>query len=104
MIFVCGGNTFTLKHYLEKGVIYLGASAGSHLATKSIEHVTTFDENNVKETNMRGLGLFNDILICHYDKSRENIYLKLKEKWNDRIIILTDEEIIYLKDDKWIKE
>ena len=57
MIFVCGGNTFTLKHYLEKGVIYLGASAGSHLATKSIEHVTTFDENNVKETNMRGLGL-----------------------------------------------
>lgn len=53
---------------------------------------------------MKGLRLFNGILICHYDKSRENIYLKLKEKWNDRIITLTDEEIIYLKDDKWIKE
>lgn len=117
MIFVCGGNTFILKHYLEKsgfikyiydylekGVIYLGASAGSHLATESIKHVIAFDENNVKETNMKGLGLLKGILICHYDKNRENIYLSLKEKWNDRIITLTDEEIIYLKDDKWIKE
>ena len=80
MIFVCGGNTFILKYYLEKGVIYLGVSAGSHLATENIEHVTAFDENTVKETNMKGLGLFNGILICHYDKSRENIYLK-DGKW-----------------------
>lgn len=116
IIFVCGGNTFTLKHYLKKskfenniydylskGVTYVGASAGSHIATNSIEHVLKFDENTINEKDMSGLNLYDGILICHYDFNKEEIYNELLKE-NKKVETLTDEEILYLENNKWIKE
>ena len=54
-----------------------------------------------------------DNIVSKLEKNIINLTAKIttlsidkyeKEKWNDRIITLTDEEIIYLKDGKWIKE
>lgn len=116
VIYVCGGNTFTLKYYLKKskfekiiyeylnkGVTYIGASAGTHIATNSIEHVLNFDENIIKETDMSGLNLYDGILICHYDLNRKKIYIELLKKYK-KVDTLTDDEIIYLDNNKWIKE
>lgn len=116
VIYMCGGNTFTLKHYLKKSdfekyiynylnnvVIYIGASAGSHIATSNIEHVLKFDENNEKESDMSGLNLYDGILICHYGLDRKDFYTELLKK-GKKVETLTDEEIMYLDDGKWIKE
>ena len=116
IIYVCGGNTFELKHYLKKsgfekniysylnkGVTYIGASAGSHIATKSIKHVLEFDENTINEKDMSGLNLYDGILICHYDSNRREYYNKLIAE-NEKVETLTDDEIMYLNDNEWIKE
>lgn len=116
IIYVCGGNTFTLKHYLKKsgferyiynylskGVTYIGASAGSHIATNSIEHVVKFDKNTVNEKDMSGLNLYDGILICHYGEDRKEVYLELVKKYK-KVETLTDEEIMYLANNKWIKK
>ena len=108
-IYVGGGNTFLLLdrlrkcnfdkdivNYVNNGVIYIGGSAGTHIVTKNIKHVLYFDENTVRMTNFKGLGLFNGIIICHYDKSREKILKSIKSKYN--IYTLKDDEyIIYSK-------
>ncbi len=107
MIYVCGGNTFLLqkhilecgfdkeiKKYVANGVIYIGASAGSHIVTEDIEHVSYFDKNDVKIKDFKGLSLFDGILICHYDETRKDVYDKLKNKYKN-IYLLNDTEILY---------
>lgn len=51
---------------------------------------------------MSGLNLYDGILICHYDSSRREYYNKLIEK-NEKVETLTDDEIMYLNDNAWIK-
>ena len=79
------------------------ASAGSHIATKSIKHVLEFDENTINEKDMSGLKLYDGILICHYDSNRREYYNKLIAE-NEKVETLTDDEIMYLNDNEWIKE
>lgn len=107
IIYVCGGNTFTLlklinkcgfgleiEKYLSRDVIYIGRSAGTHLATKNIEHVLPFDENQIGLENFDAMGLFDGIIFCHYNESREKYYFEAikKEKYN--VYKITDEEMI----------
>jgi len=107
IIYVCGGNTFTLvkvindcgfgseiAKYLCRDVLYIGRSAGTHLATKNIEHVLPFDENQIGLENFDAMGLFDGIIFCHYDESREKYYFEAikKEKYN--VYKITDEEMI----------
>lgn len=107
IIYVCGGNTFTLvkvinecgfaseiAKYLSRDVIYIGRSAGTHLVTKNIEHVLPFDANQIGLENFDAMGLFNGIIFCHYNESREKYYLEAikKEKYN--VYKITDEEMI----------
>lgn len=116
IIYVCGGNTFVLKHYLKKsgfeksiyeylrnGVIYIGASAGSQIATNNIEHILKFDENVINEKDMSGLNLYDGILVCHYGTDREDIYRELLKE-NKKVETLSDDELLYLKNGIWIKK
>ena len=115
VIYVCGGNTFTLLklikeckfdkaliNYVNKGVIYIGRSAGTHLLTKNIEHVLNFDENTVGFKDFNALGIFNGIIFCHYSKQREKQYLKEVEKNTYNIYKITDEDVIIVEDNKVI--
>lgn len=79
----------------RKGVIYLGASAGTHIATQNIKHVLNFDDNYSGVKKFKGLGLFNGIIICHYNESRKNIFENLEKKKEYTVYSLTDKEIIY---------
>ena len=92
MFYTCGGNTFllqkymkdsgflpTLKSWVEEGVPYVGASAGSHLVTKSIAHLVHFDENKVEETDFDGLFLVPFVVICHYgDEKRQKVAAEMR--------------------------
>lgn len=111
-IYIGGGNTFAILkmlkdtkfdksiiNYVNNGVIYVGGSAGTHVVTKSIEHVKDFDSNFVNLKDYDGLSLYDGIIICHYDSNREYIYNSYKNKYRN-IIKLKDDEVMIYQDEK----
>ena len=107
VLYISGGNTFgtldkirkcgfdkDIINYVKSGVVYIGGSAGAHIASKDIEHVSKYDENNVEMTDFRGLGLFNGVLICHYTDARKEDYENLSANSKFKAYALTDEDSI----------
>lgn len=87
LIYICGGNTFLLlermresgfgeqiKKYIDRGVTYVGASAGVHLLEPDVEHLLPFDENITGTTDFTALGLLDTIYYCHFCPEREPYY------------------------------
>ena len=83
LIYISGGNTFAtldklrktgldrvIENHVRRGVIYIGGSAGAHIASKDVSHVLEADENAVGLSDFRALGLLNGVLICHYTEAR----------------------------------
>lgn len=110
IIYISGGNTFkTLQrirdcgfdkeiiNYVKSGVIYIGGSAGAHIASKNIEHVEAFDSVPDGMIDFNGLGLFDGILICHYTADRKPIYDKLVEDGKYKVYTLTDDESLVIE-------
>ena len=104
-VYISGGNTFgTLKRIREtcadkliiklvkEGAVYIGGSAGAHIATKNIAHVAKYDEDAFGVTDFSGLGLYNGILICHYTEQRKTDFELLKNTSEYSVKALTDEE------------
>lgn len=107
IIYISGGNTFgTLKriqeskadkiifYYLSRGATYIGGSAGAHIASRSIQHVSKYDIEIFGLTNYSGLNLFDGILICHYTESRKEDYKTLIEQGEKNVIKLRDQDFI----------
>lgn len=120
VIFVAGGNTFYLlekviesgffelvKELVEKGVVYIGSSAGSVLAGPDINITREFDDPN-EAPNLKtteGLKLVDFIILPHYG---EGVYkektLKAYKQWinsNYRIIPLTDKQAVIVTGDEY---
>ena len=83
--------------------MFLGASAGTHIATANIKHVENFDENNVKIKDYNGLNIYKGIIICHYNDARKNILKELKKQNLYEVETLNDDEILYKDNNKWVK-
>ncbi len=107
VIYISGGNTFgTLKrireskadkiifYYLSCGAMYIGGSAGAHIASRSIQHIAKYDIETFGLTDFSGLDLFDGILICHYSELREEDYIALTEQGEQNIIKLRDQDFI----------
>ena len=90
VIYVSGGNTLKTLHrirnsifdkelirYIKSGVTYIGGSAGAHIVTEDVSHITSYDPSPEGMTNFKGLGLLDGILICHYSKARKELHDKL---------------------------
>ena len=105
VIYISGGNTFaTLKRikdcgfdkeiirYLKSGVLYIGGSAGAHIVTQNIEHITAFDSIPDGMNDFNGLGLFDGVFICHYTEERKALYDKLKADGKYKVYALKDDE------------
>ena len=94
--------------YVRNGVIYVGGSCGAHIVTKNIEHAKYFDTVCDDFDDFTGLGLFDGIIIPHFDEERQKVYdlLKNKNEWkiypltDDDSIIVDDENIRIISDDK----
>ena len=108
-IYISGGNTYgtidrireakadvLIKKYVKNGAVYIGGSAGAHIACANISHVKRYDTNTFNVKDMRGLELYTGILICHYNKDREAHFLELKETSPFRVFALNDEESILI--------
>lgn len=107
VIYISGGNTFgTLKRIkesraekviidcLSRGAMYIGGSAGAHIASRSIQHVAKYDVDTYGLMDFSGLCLFDGILICHYSDLREKDYMALIEAGEHNIIKLRDQDFI----------
>jgi len=114
IIFVEGGNTFYLlkamracnfekiiRKLLNEGKVYIGASAGSIVAGKTIKTAgwENGDENIVKLRDLKGLNLVNfDVFVHYLPEDAEIIKKHMPFKWVRRKLkILTDEQAILVQ-------
>jgi dipeptidase E len=115
VIFIAGGNIFYLlektlksgfdkvvKQLIDKGVVYIGSSAGSVLLCPTIEYCKTFDDPkiapNLKSYN--GLGIVDFLIIPHYEKEK---YIQrqetVKNEWRNKgfnIKLITNNQAIII--------
>lgn len=111
VIYISGGNTFgTMKlirdsgfdqaimDYVHRGVIYIGGSAGAHIATADLSHVAKYDQETFGLTDFSGLGLYQGILVCHYTEDRKSDFDALSSLGKYHVITLSDEQSIVVKD------
>ena len=109
-IYISGGNTFgTMKlirdsgfdkaiiNYVQSGGIYVGGSAGAHIASADIAHVVKYDNDTFGLTDFSGLGLYDGILICHYSETRKSDFEVLKALNNYSVISLRDDQSIVIE-------
>jgi len=112
VIYISGGNTFgTLKlirdsgfdkaivDYVQRGVIYIGGSAGAHIATADVSHVVKYDGDEYGLTDYKGLELFGGILICHYCEERRADYEQLIAEGKYCVTVLKDNESIIIREE-----
>ena len=105
VLYVSGGNSFLtldllrrcsfdreLIRYIRAGVPYIGGSAGAHLVSEDLSHLSCYDSPPEGMIDFRGLGLFPGILLCHFDSSRQAHYLQLCAEGRFDVYPLTDEE------------
>lgn len=105
IIYISGGNTFhtmqkirrsgfdtAIVRYVNDGVIYIGGSAGAHIASQDISHVAAFDDVPDDMTDFNGLGLWDGILICHYTEERKPMYKQLQAQGMHNVYVLADDE------------
>ena len=110
VIYISGGNTFgTMKlirdsgfdkaivNYVENGVIYVGGSAGAHIASVDIAHVVKYDNDTFGLMDFSGLGLYDGILICHYTEERKADFDFLKSSREYSVIALKDNQSIIIE-------
>ena len=109
-IYISGGNTFAtikrirecgadqlIRDRVEQGALYIGGSAGAHIATASIAHVAKYDTNTHGVTDFSGLGLYDGILLCHYTEDRRAHLEELQRTSPYPVTPLTDEEWLLIE-------
>lgn len=108
-IYISGGNTFKmlqnikkccfdkeLVNYVQNGVVYIGGSAGAHIASKNIEHVKNFDICEADFADYQALGLFDGILVCHCTEEREQVAKEIEKNSSYKLHCLTDNDSLVI--------
>lgn len=112
IIYVQGGNTFYLlkcvkesgfgkviKELLDKGVIYIGVSAGSYIACPTIEMAEWkhLDKNVVGITDFTAMALVPFLVSVHYKPEYKELIKKGIQKSKYPVRVLTDEQAVLIK-------
>jgi dipeptidase E len=109
IVFVSGGNTFYLLHwirksgfhesiinFLEKGGLYVGASAGSYVACPAIEQASwkRQDRNKVGITNLAALNLVPFMITAHFEEKYRSIVESAAKRTQYPIVALNDKQAV----------
>lgn len=115
VIFVEGGNAFFLlkcvresgfdkivKELIERGVLYIGSSAGSYIACPTIETATwkRKDKPRFGVTDLRAMNLVPFLFFAHYAPEYDGLLKEGIAQTKFPVKILTDEQAILVKDGK----
>ncbi len=122
LIYVSGGNTFAtldkirkssfdkdIINYINNGVIYIGGSCGAHIVTKNIKHLEKLDDNYLNIKDYDALGMFDGIIIPHYNEKgynpelRKQVYNKLINENKYKVYALTNDDSLVIIEDKIIE-
>ena len=122
LIYVSGGNTFAtldkirkssfdkdIINYINNGVIYIGGSCGAHIVTKNIKHLEKLDDNYLNIKDYNALGMFDGIIIPHYNEKgynpelRKQVYNKLINENKYKVYALTNDDSLVIIEDKIIE-
>ena len=116
-VYVEGGNTFYLlkavresgfdqviKKLIERGVAYVGSSAGSYIACPTIEMSTWKkpgeEKNNFGVTDLTAMNLVPFLLKAHCTPEKMEFLKEKIAKAQYPVKILSDGQAILVKDDK----
>jgi len=115
VIYIGGGNTFgvikrirdaeldeAIVSYIKKGVLYIGSSAGAHIASLDFSHVERYDKNSAKVTDFSGLGLFYGIAVCHFSEERLAHFEELCKTREYPVIALKNSDAVLVENGKII--
>lgn len=115
IVYVQGGNTFYLLKYvkesgfdkvikelIQKGLIYIGVSAGSYIACPTIEAALWKDQdkNIVGLEDLTAFNLVPFLLIVHYIPKYKEVIKKGISNSKYPVRILTDDQAILVRDNK----
>jgi len=115
VIYVQGGNAFYLLKYvresgfhkvvkelIQKGVVYIGASAGSYIACPTIEMATWKhqDKNRVGLKDLKALNLAPFLITVHYESKYKAILKKEIPKAKFPVRILRDNQALLISNGK----
>jgi len=122
LIYISGGNTFAtldkirkcefdkdIINYIKNGVIYIGGSCGAHIVTKNIKHLEKLDDNYLNIKDYNALGMFDGIIIPHYNEEdynpelRKQVYNKLVRENKYKVYALTNDDSLVIVEDKIIE-
>jgi dipeptidase E len=116
VIYVCGGNTYAILKKMRdtcadkfiidavnKGVLYVGVSAGSIIAGKNIEIAgwgSEGDPNEVGLTDLSGFGFTDVAVFPHYKIAQKNEVDEFKKKVTYTVMEITDNQVVFVKGKK----
>ncbi len=117
-LYICGGNTFYIlkrmrytgmdkfiKGQVQKGAAYVGVSAGSILAGKSIEVARWGSEGDKNEVNLKdltGFSFTNIAILPHFHKGIKKEAEDFKKRSRYPVIELTDKQAVFCKNKRCI--
>lgn len=121
LVYVAGGYTYylleqmrntgfdaVLAKFMERGGLYVGASAGALIAGPDIEPCSSLDDPKYGPslTSTKGLGLIDIVPMPHYDMSERNsvidtIIAQYKDTYT--VVPITDDEAILSDGTDWHK-
>ena len=121
LIYIAGGYTYylleqirntgfdtVLAKFMERGGLYVGASAGALIAGPDIEPCSSLDDPKYGPslTSTKGIGLIDIVPMPHYDMSErssaiEAIIAKYKDAY--KVVPITDDEAIVSDGIDWHK-
>jgi len=110
IIYVQGGNTFYLlkqmrksgfdkiiRKLLRKGIVYIGVSAGSIVAGKTIETSNwKTNEDRFGLISLKGLNLVNQNIFVHYKPEHMETIKQKSKRIKKNLRILTDEQALFV--------
>jgi len=116
-VYVAGGNTYYLlkavrssgfdkiiKNLLNKGLFYIGASAGAYIMCPSIEMAGWKDSdifNHYGVTDLAGINLVPFLIKCHYDESIKDLVEQRARETKYEIKVLRDNQAFLFEDDSF---
>ena len=115
IVYVEGGNTFYLLHWIRKsgfdrcvtdflnrGGIYVGVSAGSYIACPTIEAATwkRQDRNTIGISDLTALGLVPFLITAHFEEKYRTIIDAAAKKTRYPVVALNDKQAVLVEDAK----
>lgn len=111
VIYVSGGNSFELLSLLRRcsfeqeiircirsGVVYIGGSAGAHLVSADLSHLSRYDSVPMDIADFRGLGLYHGVFLCHFSADRQAHLEQLRSEGRFPVRALTDSDSFLVTD------